>query len=324
MVMRRLLAALAVVPLMAAAACGGASTGSRTATITLYTCVDDTTAQPVIQHFQKAHPGVHVALFRAPTGDLNARIAGDVRSGGLRADVIWACDPLTMQDYVDQGLVGGWTPRTQIAAKWRTKNYVGVHVLYLLAISGKGVPAPRSWSELVGPAYSSGVALPDPAVAASALGALGYFAHTPDFGIGFYAQLKKNGAKQVSTPDDVVNEVAQGVSAAGVTIASSAYAAQQAGSPIQISWPLPGAIAIYGPVALVKGTHHATAARQLVSYVTSAAGQQVIANSGSYPTLAGIKGPTMPAAAPVVFPDWSAIAGQKDKLLGEYTKLFGG
>ena len=323
--MRRKLAALgAVVPLLAAAACGGASTGSDAATITLYTCVSDTTVEPVIKHFEKAHPGVHIALYRAPTGDLNARIAGDVRSGGMRANVVWACDPLTMQDYVDQGLVGGWTPHTPIAAKWRTDDYVGVAVLYMLAVSGKGVPVPRSWSDLTGPAYAGGVALPDPGFAASALGTLGYFAHNPAYGMRFYAQLKSHGAKQVSTPDDVVNEVAQGVSAAGVTIANSAYAAQQSGSPIKISWPLPGAIAIYGPVALVKGTGHAATAKQLISYVTSAAGQRVIADSGSYPTLAGVKGPTMPADAPVVFPDWSAVASQKDKLLAEYTKIFGG
>jgi iron(III) transport system substrate-binding protein len=122
----------------------------------------------------------------------------------------------------------------------------------------------------------------------------------------------------------VVNEVAQGVSAAGVTIANSAYAAQQSGSPIRISWPRPGAIAVYGPVALVKGSDQATHAKQFVSYVTSAAGQRVIAASGSYPTLAGVQGPTMPAAAPVVFPDWAAVGSQKDKLLAEYTKIFGG
>jgi ABC-type glycerol-3-phosphate transport system substrate-binding protein len=77
--------------------------------ITLYTCVNDTTIQPVIQKFEAAHAGAKVDLFRAPTGQLNARVASDVRSGGLKADVIWACDPLTMQDYVVRAWLGaGW------------------------------------------------------------------------------------------------------------------------------------------------------------------------------------------------------------------------
>jgi hypothetical protein len=77
--------------------------------ITLYTCVNDTTIQPVIQKFEAAHAGAKVDLFSAQTGQLKARVASDVRSGGLKADVIWACDPLTMQDYVVRAWLGaGW------------------------------------------------------------------------------------------------------------------------------------------------------------------------------------------------------------------------
>ena len=61
--------------------------------------------------FEARDDGGQVDLFRAPTGELNARVAADARSGGLRADVIWGCDPLTVQAFVDQDLVGGWTPR---------------------------------------------------------------------------------------------------------------------------------------------------------------------------------------------------------------------
>ena len=64
--------------------------------MTLYTCLSDTSIQPVIAAFEKAEPGSTVELFRAPTGQLNALIAADARSGGL-ADVVWGCDPLTVQ-----------------------------------------------------------------------------------------------------------------------------------------------------------------------------------------------------------------------------------
>src|SRR4051794_27778792 len=68
--------------------------------ITVYTCLSDKTIQPVIEAFEKGAAGRSVDLFRAPTGQLNARIAADVRTGGLRADVVWGCDPLTMQALV--------------------------------------------------------------------------------------------------------------------------------------------------------------------------------------------------------------------------------
>ena len=90
------------------------------------------------------------------------------------------------------------------------------------------------------------------------------------------------------------------------------------------SWPDPGAIAIYGPVALAKDAANAATAKEFISYVTSEEGQRVIADAGSYPTLAGVPGPTMPADAAVVAPDWSKVSSEQDDLLARYQKIFGG
>jgi len=292
--------------------------------VTLYTCVSDTTVQPVIDAFEQRNPGSRVRLYRAPTGELNARVASEVRAGGLDADVLWGCDPLTMQDYADQGLLADWQPRTRIPDRYRTDQYVGVAVLYMLAVTHRGVPAPDSWADLTTAAYDGGVALPDPSFAASALGALGYFAESPGYGLDFYAALRRNGAVQVGTPDDVTTGVAEGTYAAGMTIANSAYAAQEAGSPITVSWPRPGGIAIYGPVAVTGSASDPGLAQAFVSYVTSRPGQEVIADAGSYPTLPGVEGPTMPADAPVVWPDWSRVGADADGLLDRYQQVFGG
>jgi iron(III) transport system substrate-binding protein len=295
------------------AACGGSS-ASPAQSITLYTCVNDTTIQPVLTQYQATHPGAKVELFRAPTGQLNARVASDIRTGGLKADVIWGCDPLTVQDYVAQGLVGGWTPETEIPATVRTPDYVGIAMLYLVAITRKGVKAPASWPDL---ASAGKVAVPDPNLAASALGALGFF------GTKFYANLKDYGAVQVGTPDDVTTGVAQGTYDAGMTIANSAYAAQEKGSPITVSWPKPGAVAIYGPVAISKTAKNAEAAKDFISYLTSREGQTVIGSAGSYPTLPDVAGPEKPNGAPIVYPDWNALTSQKAALLEDYAKIFG-
>jgi len=327
----------AVLPLLLVAACGGPdpasdssassdSTGSDSAAvsgaITLYTCVSDTTIQPVIEAFTQANLDASIDLYRAPTADLNARVAGDVRSGGLQADVIWACDPLTMQDFVDQDLVGGWTPETDIAGDLRTDDYVGVAVLYMVSIAGDGVDAPESWSDLTGDDYA-GLAVPDPNFAASALGTLGYFSQDPDFGIEYYQDLKDNGAVQVNAPDDVTTGVAEGLYPAGITTAQSAYTAQGNGSPIEVVWPEPGAIAIYGPAALATESDNPDTAKAFLSFISSEAGQTVIADAGSYPTLEGISGPEIPEDAPIVFPDWAALAEETDSLLADYQEIFG-
>ncbi|MCW2534542.1 MAG: transporter substrate-binding protein [Modestobacter sp.] len=319
--------ALAAVGVLSLAACGGVNgDAAPSQTVTLYTCVSDDTIQPVIQAFEKGRPGSRIDLFRAPTGELNARVAADVRSGGLRADVVWGCDPLTVQALVDQGLVGGWTPPDSdaIPGEYRTDDYVGAAVLYMVAVHRTDVPAPRTWSDLTGPGYTDAVAVPDPSVAASALGALGWFAEDPDYGVRFYADLRSNGAVQVSTPDDVTTGVAQGIYAAGLTTANSAYAAKGDGSPVDVVWPDPGAVAIYGPVALATSSADSQAAQDFIAFVVGDDGQRVLGKAGSYPTRPGVAGPALPEGAPIVSPDWATIRKDQEAILSDYRQVFGG
>lgn len=311
-----------------AAAAGSNPTNGTAATgaITLYTCISDPAVQPVLHGFQATHPGTTVHLFRAPTGQLNARIAADVRSGGLKADVVWACDPLTAQALVAQHLVGGWTPADAAAvpARYRTADYVGAALLYVVAVTHTGVPAPAEWADLSGPAYRGAVAVPDPSVAASALGALGWFAAQPGYGMPFYRALKDAGAVQVSTPDEVTTGVAQGRFKAGITIAGSAYPAKAAGSPVDVAWPRPGAIAVYEPVALSRSAANPRVAQDLIAYLVGGQAQAALAKAGYSPVLPGVGTPDAPAGAPVVEPDWSTIAASRAGILAGYRQVFGG
>ena len=332
---RRSSAVIPLVVVLAVTACGGNDGGSEggdgggsggtSQSLTLYTCLSDESIQPVIEAFGETDGGGSVDLFRAPTGELNARVTADARSGGLRADVIWGCDPLTVQAYVDQDLVGGWTPpdADAIPAEFRTDDYVGAHLLYMVAVHRTDVPAPEAWSDLAGGDYDA-LAVPAPSVAASALGALGWFAEEPDYGVDFYRQLAENGAVQVSTPDDVTAGVAQGIYDAGMTTANSAYAAKDDGSPVDVVWPEPGAVAIYGPVALATHSADSAVAQAFVSFVVSEEGQAVLGESGSYPTLPDAPGPTIPDGAPVVSPDWATVGADKDAILSDYQQVFGG
>ena len=191
-----------------------------------------------------------------------------------------------------------------------------------MAVHRADVPAPAAWSDLAGADYA--VAVPDPSVAASALGALGWFAGSADHGIDFYRDLKSAGAVQVSTPDEVTTGVAQGIYDAGMTTANSAYAAKENGSPVDVVWPEPGAIAVHGPVALATDSADSATAKAFLSFVVSEEGQTVLGESGSYPTRSGVPGPTIPDGAPTVSPDWAAIGQDRDAILRDYQQVFGG
>lgn len=102
--------------------------------LTLYTSVTQNTVTAVVNGFAQADPGVKVSVFRAITGQLNARITADQHSGGLRADVIWGTDPLSMESFAQEHLFRPWPLPAWRACPSRTRPPTS------------GAPASSTWS----------------------------------------------------------------------------------------------------------------------------------------------------------------------------------
>ncbi|MBV9208181.1 MAG: extracellular solute-binding protein [Actinobacteria bacterium] len=298
------------------------------AQLTLYTSVTQNTVTAVLNGFSRQYPGVKVSVFRATTGQLNARITADQHSGGLRADVIWGTDPLSMESYAAGGLLAPW-PLPGLAgvpARDKTNYFWGTRELYLVIVAHKGLaPMPRTWADLTSARYKGQVALPDPAAAGSAFAALGYFDTAPGFGMNFYHTLKSDGAVQVSTIPEVVTDVAEGRYQLGITLDSEVRAAVKQGSPVVLVWPSDGAISLYSPIAETVTANGAasTAAQDLLRYVLSPQGQTAIGKTGWQPVLPGVTGPPRPAGATVVEPAWTVLFGRQNQVLQQYQAIFG-
>jgi len=327
-----LLAGIAACSSSSSSTTSSASAAARSDTtqqITMYTSVTQNTVTAVVTGFAKADPGVKVSVFRATTGQLNARIAADQHSGGLRADVIWGTDPLSMESYAQQKLFRPW-PLPSLAGvpvADKTAYFWGTRELYLVIVAHKGLsPLPATWSDLTSVAYKGKVAIPDPASAGSAFAALGYFATEPGFGLSYYQALKSNGAVQVSTVPEVVTDVAEGRYQLGITLDSEVRSAIAAGSPVVMDWPADGAISLYSPIAeTVAATGGASTATQaFMRYVLSPAGQTLIGKTGWQPVLPGITGPARPAGATEVYPSsWTVLFGRQQQILQQYQAIFG-
>jgi iron(III) transport system substrate-binding protein len=306
-------------------AAGSPSSGSSASgTITLYTSVTQNAVDAVVKGFTDAHPGVNVEVYRAPTAEVAARIATDIAAGGLKADVLWLTDPLSIAGYADQKLLQSWSPpgAAAIPAGYRTDTFFGTRLLNMVMIKGAAVsPGPADWKDLLSAAYKGAIALPDPGFAGSAFAALGYFSQTDGYGTAFLQSLKDNGATQVKAPDDVTTGVATGQYKVGITLDNSARTAITKGSPIAMVWPSSGAIAIYSPIAAVAASANQATADSFVDYTLSLPGQALIAGTGWQP----VAGPGGPApGGSQVSPDWTAAFGKQKDLLASYRAIFGG
>ena len=315
-----------------AAGCSSAATGEDSASgaasgsVRLYTSVTQDTVDAVLAAYRAVNPKVSVQVFRAPTGQLDARMASEQRSGRIGADVLWGTDPLSIEAWAAKGIFATWTPpeAAAVPAAYHTDTFWGTRILNMVIVHRPdSALAPRDWADLTDPGRSGRVAIPDPGFAGSAFGALGYFASTGGFGMDFYRSLKRAGATQVQGVPDVVTGVAEGQFDSGITLDKTARDAIAKGSPITIAWPTSGAIAIYSPIAILSGTRNRAAAEELANFVLTTAGQQAIASTGWQPIRSDIRGGP-PIDGRQVAPDWSVIFDREEQLLAEYRAIFGG
>ncbi len=308
-------------PLAAAAVllagCGG---DADDGTITIYTTVTEETVTAVVDLFTAANPEATVEVFRAPTGEVTARIATEVRQGDLQADVLWLTDPLSIQQYAADGLLESWEPEEidVVAEEYRTDTFFATRLLSVVMIHGPDTPV-GDWQDLIG--VDGVVAIPDPGFAGSAFGALAFFAQSEAYGMDFYESLADSGAVQVQAPADVISGVAEGRYAAGITLSQAAEAAIADGSPIVLAWPASGAVAVYSPIAVVEGSEASTTARAFVNYVLGAEAQQAIADTGWQPIRTDVSWPERGSHVAV---DWAGAFDRQDELLDAYRAIFGG
>jgi iron(III) transport system substrate-binding protein len=315
------------------AACGGDATSSPvpgasepSGTVRVYTSVTQDTVDAVLDVYAEVAPDVDVEVFRAPTGELDARIAAEQREGRIRGDVLWATDPLSVQSYAAQDLLLAWDPpeAASVPREYQTDTFWGTRLLNMLIVHQAGMEhPPADWEDLTDATHADGVAIPDPGFAGSAFAVLGYFASTPDYGIDYYRRLADNGATQVQAVAEVLTGVAEGRFRAGMTLDKSARDAVEQGSPIEIAWPASGAIALYSPVAVFAEAENGANAEHFANFLLTREAQEAIASTGWQPIRDDVEGGP-PIEGGQVSPDWSELFDRQQELLDEYRAIFGG
>ena len=289
-------------------------------TVTVYTSVTQDTVDAVLAALAAVNPELKVEVFRAPTGELDARIATEQRTGGIAADVLWMTDPLSVQRYEADGLLAPLEGEAfdVVPEAYRGETFVGTRLLNLVLVSGADVEdAPTAWAELAG---AEGVVMPDPGFAGSAFAALGYFGTSDEYGLDFYQGLKDNGATIVQSPVDTVTGVAEGIYQTGITLDKIARANVDNGAPIVMTWPEPGAIALFSPAAVVAESDDPEAARAFQSFLVSPEGQAAIASTGWQPVRDDVE---WPHEDTVVTADWDELYGRQAQLLEDFYAIFG-
>lgn len=233
---------------------------------------------------KRGNPNLDIQLVTGPTGTLMRRIQAEAQNPN--GDVFWTGGFGTLGAYKDYFAPYKPKEADKVAAQFHGPGglWIGTHVNVMVIMVNerrlRGLPAPKTWSDLMDPQWKGKFALTDPAKSSVAY-AIVY---------GLYKKLGKEGLAKLAnnavitgTSATTYKGVAAGEYVAGFTLE---YAAQEyvngGQKEIKLVYPSEGAILSPEGMAIIKGAKNLDAAKALYDQLFSKAAQEELLTKRLY------------------------------------------
>lgn len=299
--------------------------------LVLYTSQPERDASQTVAAFRKVNPGVDIEVFRSGTTEVMGKLAAEFAGGQPKADVLLIADAASMEALKRDGRLMPYPDaRTGGLAQGSfdpDKTYFGSKLITTgIAVNTSAKSRPASWADLAKPEYKGQIAMPSPLYSGAAAIMLGTMSTRPDLGWSFFEKLKASDAVAVRGNGAVLNAVANGEKPYGVLVDFMAFNAKAKGSPIDFVFPAEGLPAVTEPVAILKTTQNAAAARAFVDFILSDEGQKLAVSMGYIPARASVGMPAwLPAGTRInLMPtDIAGVVQSNSANLKRFADLFG-
>ena len=195
-----------------------------------------------------------------------------------------------------------------------------------IAVNTAAKSRPASWADLMRPEYKGQIAMPSPLYSGAAAIMLGTMTTRADLGWNFFEKLKASETVAVRGNGAVLNAVANGEKSYGVLVDFMAFNAKAKGSPVEFIFPAEGLPAVTEPVAILRTTQNAAAARAFVDFILSDEGQKLAVSMGYIPAKASVGMPAWyPTGAKInLMPtDIAKVVQSNSANLKRFAELFG-
>jgi iron(III) transport system substrate-binding protein len=273
--------------------------------LVLYTSQPERDASQTVAAFKRVQPGVDVEVFRSGTTEVMGKLAAEFAAGQPRPDVLLLADAATMEALKKGGRLLAYREAKvdgiDAGSYDADRTYFGSKLITTgIAINTAAKSRPGSWADLTKPEYKGQIAMPSPLYSGAAAIMLGTMTARSDLGWAFFEKLKSADAVAVRGNGAVLTAVANGEKSYGVLVDFMAYNAKAKGSPIDFIFPAEGLPAVTEPVAILKTTQNAAAARAFVDFILSDEGQKLAVSMGYIPARASVGMPSWyPAGAKI-------------------------
>ncbi|GAA1134826.1 ABC transporter substrate-binding protein [Ornithinicoccus hortensis] len=279
----------------AGTASGGGEAGGGS--ITVYTSEPQEKIDEVVAAFNEGNPDVEVQVFRAGTGDLKARIAAELETGEVGADILLAADAPTFEAYKAEDLLLEYTPADADALLESVVDpegyYVGTRVIPTVIAYNTGAvdTPPTSWAELTDPAYAGQLVMPNPDVSGAAAFNAAVWLLTDGLGEDWIRALGENDVLVAESNGPTSQAIADGSRPVGVVVDYLVRDLAAQGSPVAVSYPSEGVPYIAQPAAVFASSANPAGAQAFVDFLVSTEGQTLAVEQNYLPVRADVGTP---------------------------------
>lgn len=299
-------------------------------TLTVYTSEPQAKIDALVAAFESENPGIDVEVYRAGTGDLNARIASEQATGSIGADVLLAADAPTFEGFKDDDLLLQYTPADVAALDPSVVDpdgyYVGTRIIpTVIAYNTGAVDAPpTSWKELTDPKYAGQITMPNPDVSGAAAYNTAVWMSTEELGEQWLQSLTANDPVVAESNGPVAQAVASGGQPIGIVVDYLVRELAAKGSPIGVSYPTDGVPFITQPAGIFKDSDNAEAAKKFVDFLVGKQGQELAVSQQYLPVRGDVGTPAnTPALADLTLltPDLEQVTAIQAEAVEKFNEL---
>lgn len=261
--------------------CIGSISSARGESITVYTALENEQIRPLIEDFEKSNPGIKVDIVRDSTGVITARFLAEAENP--RADVLWQLAATSLLLAEDRGLIEPYAPRDLASIKplfrdpsnppaWVGGNaWMTAFAINLPELESRNLPAPRSFDDLLNPAYRGLIVMSNPA--SSGTGFLTVSAilqmRGEEAGWDYLEKLHANIASYEHSGSKPAKMAASGEAVIAISFCYASLQQLRRDAPIEVVFPREGSGWELEATALVKRTNIKPAARTFIDWATS-------------------------------------------------------
>lgn len=301
-------------------------------TVTIYTSQAASDEQMVMDAFMKAFPKISVQIVRQGGGKLYEKFATEFRAGQHEADVILFSDLALMEEVVKMGAVAEhippsddkYAPEVKKQGIYYTVTMPTMYFIYNHELI-KPEEAPKTWHDLLDPKWKGKIGMTPAGIGGTAW-TLAYF-HRKELGKEYWEKLAAQEPVQYTGGAGLAESVARGELPIGILPDVTDFQVRvKQGAPITAVFPTEGAPVVLYTIAVAKNAPHPNAARLLMNWYLSPAGQKAIANvRGGYSARDDLPEPEgKPAKSTVKLyvPNTEEIISFHDEWVEEWNQVF--